>query len=198
MRRLERTFTRNRSSDIDTAERIRETFVDRPAEKHESMPWDWPKRMKEVGSWTAGEGAICYTSDKWQKRRDQFVDYKHVAEGPQRLLVIPGFLREYHRPGTKLSVGGPMVEVDGPMPTAFARLAPILGLQAHLYEGTDTDYALNGDDGYYQINIANAELGGAIHPGTGKPFLFVFTKSAGVLCMILGSELAVEKDGIVG
>lgn len=193
MRRLERNFGDSRAEAI----KIRERFMDRPAEREEKLPWSWPKRMKEVGRFHAGAGAIMYASDKWQKRRDQLVDYKHVSEAPQRLLVVPGFLREFARPGKKLSVGGPMVELNAPMPTAVAKLAPILGIQAQLYEGDEQDYHLNGDDGFYQINIAGAELFAAVHPKTGQTFLSVCDKG-GPLCIITGEQLAVLEDGIVG
>lgn len=195
MRRLERNFSRR--DPYEAAVEIREKFTDAPATKEEEVPWKWPRRMQEVGQWESGEGAICYSSNKWQRNPKQMIDYKHVAEGPQRLLVLPGFLRDYHRPGKKLPVGGPMVDVNGPMPKAFAVLAPILGIQARLYEGSSRDYTLP-DDSFYQIDIANATLCAAKHPKTGKTFLFICTKNDGPVCIITGDILDVEKDGVVG
>jgi hypothetical protein len=162
------------------------------------MRWRWPKTMQEVGEWKAGDGAVMYASNKWQSNPKNVIDYKHLAEGRQRFFVVPGFLRDYHRPGSKLRVMGPLVELDGPMPQAFAVLAPILGVQVNLYDsGTDEAPEASGDS-LYQVNIANATLGAAKHPGTGQTFLFVYTEREGPLCLITGEILGVEKDGIVG
>lgn len=183
---MRRTYEANLSRSRNAAIQIRERFMDRPWETEESLSWAWPKRMKEVGTWRAGEGAIMYASNKWQKRRDQSIDYKHVAEGEQRLLVAEDFLRQYDHPSQRLPVDGPMVDVNGPMPDTFAKLAPILGIQAKLSDGN-----------FYQIDIAHAELGAAVHPKTKKPFLFIYDKK-GPRCIITGHELDVLKDGIVG
>jgi hypothetical protein len=196
MRRYERNFAGSDARRSATA--IREKFIDAPATKEQAMRWKWPREMQEVGRWQAGEGAVMYASNKWQKNPSHVIDYKHLAEGPQRLLVLPGFLRDYHRPGSKVRVTGPMVELDGPMPDAFAVLAPILGIQARLYDGgTESEPELS-EDSLYQINIANATLGAARHTGSGQTFLFVYTEKEGPLCVITGDILDVEKDGIVG
>jgi hypothetical protein len=193
-----RRFIANREGSRADAIDIREKFIDAPAKNEQAMRWRWPKVMQEVGEWRAGSGAVMYASNKWQKNPKTVIDYKHLAEGPQRLLVLPGFLRDYHRPGSKLRVMGPMVELDAPMPDAFAVLAPILGIQASLYdEGTDEDPKASGES-LYQINIANATLGAAKHPVTGQVFIFVYTEREGPLCLITGDSLGVEKDGIVG
>ncbi len=192
-----RRFVPNRDSRADAIS-IREKFIDAPCRREETMRWRWPTSMQAVGEWRAGEGAVMYASNKWQRNPRTVIDYKHLAEGPQRLLVVPGFLRDYHQPGSKIQVHGPLVELDGPMPEAFAVLAPILGIQASLYdEGTD-DHPRASGDSLYQINIANATLGAAKHPGTGQVFLFVYTEKEGPLCVITGEVLGVEKDGIVG
>lgn len=193
MRRFERNFGRvdARQAAID----IREKFIDAPATHEETMRWSWPKRMQEVGSWSPGEGAVMYASNKWQRNPRNVIDYKHVAEGRQRLLVIPGFIRNYHRPGSKVRVDGPMCDLNGPMPEAFAVLAPILGIQASLYSNEPDD---EEDDSVYQIEIAKAMLGAAKHPKSGQTFLFVYTEADGPLCVLTGDILDVEKDGIVG
>ncbi len=188
MRRLERNF---KQTDLARATRIREKFIDAPVSNEESFTWSWPRRMQEVGEWRAGEGAVMYASNKWQQNPDHVIDYKHVAEGTQRLFVVPGFLRDYHRPGTQLDVVGPLVELNGPMPRAFAVLAPILGIQARLHTAS-------GAYDTYQVEIANAILGAAVHPETERPFLFVYTAKDGPLCVLTGDILDVEKDGIVG
>ena len=190
-----RVYEPNRSS-IDDARRIRETFVDRPAEHEEPVPWKWPRAMQEIGSCEA----VMYASDKW-KPRNHFEDYKHRAEGPQKLLVSPGFVRRYDNHRAALPVCGPRVELNRPMPDAFAVLAPILGVQTRLYEEEDADgqwrFPRGADDGFYQIDIPGAELGAARHPATGEEFLLVYTR-AGVHCVIIGDHLHISKDGIAG
>lgn len=188
-----RRYIENADS-LRAARRIRETFTDKPPEREELLQWDWPKSMLQVGTCES----VMYASDKWRDHGDA-IDYKHVAEGPQVLLVTPGFLREYSSPGTQLPVCGPEVELDGPMPDSFAVLAKILGVQTKLYEEDDGGYYLpNGDETLYQVDIANAWLGGAKHPATGQTFLIVYTKKNGPCCLITGEILDIEKDGIVG
>lgn len=191
MRRLQRNFAK--VDPYEAAIEIREKFIDAPVSREEVMRWKWPRQMQEVGQWEAGAGAIMYASNKWQKNPDRVIDYKHLAEGPQRLLVLPGFLRDYHHPRSKLAVTGPMVDLNGPMPDAYAVLAPILGIQARLY-GPDEEE----NDNLYNIEIKHATLAAAKHPRTGRTFLFVCTESEGPLCIITGDVLDVEKDGIVG
>jgi hypothetical protein len=178
----------------EIARNLRETFVDRPVEQEIAVPWRWPRALREVGVCES----VMYASDKWQKRRDEIVDYKHVAEGPQWVLARPGFLVHYDRPDRKLPVAGPMIEL-GPMPDSFAVLADILGVQVRLYESTDDGYALPSDstEGFYEVTIARAKLGAARFPDTHQAFLIVYT-SAGVDLLIVGEQLDIERDGIVG
>lgn len=177
-------FQANRESpSFSAAARIREAFQAAKPSKVTAVHWQWPKAMQEVGECVA----IMYASNKWQKNANLYIDYKHNREGPQRLHVRKGFLRQYGTPDKKLPVDGDWVDLNRPMPDAFAVLAPILGLQARLYH----------DNTIYQINIAGAKLGAAVHPETEETFLFVYTADA-VHCLITGDELGVEKDGIVG
>lgn len=194
-----RRYVVNRSSRGE-AERLRETFVDRPVEKSEQVRWHWPKVMREVGQCVS----VMYSSDKWQKRRNDNVDYKHVSEGPQRISVVRGFLRDFESdPSGRRSLGvvGPEVEVNGPMPDSFAVLAPLLGFQVRLYErGEDGEPELpKGENGLYQVDTDPrlVSLGAAKHPETGETFLVVYDK-AKVLAIITGDILDVKKDGIVG
>lgn len=190
-----RRYTVNRDSVAD-ARKLREKFRDEPATKETAVPWQWPRAMQEVGTCES----VMYVSDKWPwQNKGQYVDYKHVAEGPQTLFVRTGFIREYSHPAREIEVSGPSIELRD-MPNAFAVLADILGVQTRLYEPNSRktrQFSKNADDGYYQIDIAGAKLGGAKHPRTGETFLFIYT-SAGVHCLITGRELDVEKDGIVG
>jgi hypothetical protein len=181
----------NRSS-VASARDIRRRFHDKEPSRETPVQWQWPRELQEIGTCEA----IMYASNKWQATPTKIIDYKHVAEGPQRILVRPGFVQD-HRTGRALSVTGPTHELND-MPDAFAVLDKILGVQVRLYEGSDDEPRLpDGDDGYYQIDIPHAYLGAAEHPVTGETFLFVYTED-GVHAMIVGDELAVEKDGITG
>lgn len=192
---MRRLYTPNRR-DLDVATKIRETFYDRPAEKQQNVPWRWPKSMREVGKCEA----VMYASDKWQKGRGRnwLEDYKHIAEGMQWVLVRSGFLidDDTRQP---LEPPGPVIELS-PMPSAYAVLADVLGVQVQLYEEADNadGYRLpDSDEGLYEIAIRHAKLGSGQFPDSKEPFLFVYT-SAGVEMLIVGEELNIEKDGIVG
>lgn len=134
-----------------------------------------------------------YSSDKWRKPKS-FVDYKHVSEGPQSLYTIPGFIHDEHGP---MRVPGETIRLGGELPDSIALLAPILGIQARLHQRRGSSYYLpNGDAGLYELFIPRAKLGAI--DGEGYTVLVVYTESEGILCVISGDELAVEKDGIVG
>ena len=167
----------------DDARRIRETFMSSPPKRETTVPFTWPKAMDEVGKGKS----IMYRSNKWKKNPQDWEDYKHVAEGPQVVMVTPGFLREWDRPTKRLAVDSERVQLIEPMPKHFAVLAPFLGLQFQPY----------GSEDFYEVTVAHATIGGAKHPKTGEKFLFVYTK-AGVHMLVTGSELDIEKDGIVG
>lgn len=178
-----RRYVVNRESAAHRAAvRIREAFQAAPAKKVTPVSWQWPATMQEVGECMA----VMYSSNKWQKNAQTYIDYKHNREAPQRLLVRKGFLHHYDS-GKPLAVDGEWVDLDRPMPDAFAELAPILGVQFRSYR----------DGQLYQVNIAQAKLGAAEHPKTKETFLLIYT-SNGVQCIVTGDELAVEEDGIVG
>jgi hypothetical protein len=193
-----RRYVANRSDSLSAAVAIREKFIDAPVTMEETLDWNWPRKMQSIGRWQRQNGAVMYTSNKWQSNAEKFIDYKHVAEGPQRLLAVPKFIRQYHRTNRPIRVYGPMVDLNRPMPTAFAVLAPILGIQAQLYDSGTDEHPETTDDSFYNIVIGKAMLGAAEHPETGRTFLFVYTEAEGPLCVITGDELDVEKDGIVG
>lgn len=192
---MRRVYTPNLSRDLDQAIALRETFVDRKAEKKLPVGWRWPRVMREVGRCEA----VMYASDKWQKGRGRnwLEDYKHIAEGAQWVLVRDGFLRDASS-GKALDVVGPTIEL-GSMPGSFAVLADVLGVQLQFYiPGGDDGYELADDDrGLYEVTIGRAKLGAAKFPDNGETFLLIYT-SAGVEMIIVGEELEVEKDGIVG
>lgn len=179
---------------IEDARKLREAFYDRPVERQTTVPWQWPRAMREVGL----NLSVMYASDKWKRRGDK-EDYKHLSEGKQWVLARPGFLRQYNHPDRAVPVAGPTVDL-GPMPDSFAVLADILGVQVRLYErGGLQGYRLPSDPkaGYHQVVIPGAKLGAARFPDSGDTFLIVYTK-AGVDLLIVGEELDVKKDGIVG
>jgi hypothetical protein len=188
---MSRRLTINRS-DLAAAKKLRENFVDKPVEKEIPIHWKWPKKLYHVGQ----NEAVSYTSDKWKKRGD-YEDYKHIAEGPQELYVRDGFLVDYK---SRKPCDFPCEEITLPprMPTAIAELAKILGLQFQPFkepDNEDDDLVLSGE--YRGIDIARAYVGAAVYPGTNQTFLVVYTRDT--LCAIItGDILGVEKDGIVG
>jgi len=184
---IRRIYTPNRKSDIERAKKIRETFYDEPANKITPVSWTWPRRMQHVGTCEA----VMYSSDKWREKVP--VDYKHIAEGNQNLLLTPGSVIFAEDDDDFV---GPMLELPRPMPEGFAVLAKILGIQARLHEGTPDDYGIPDRGGYYQINLAGW-LGATKHPETGQMMLIVYTQ-AGVHALVTGEVLDVEKDGITG
>ena len=194
-------FRPNRAAapDREVAEQLRETFVDRPVEKVEQVRWHWPTELLEIGACEA----VMYCSDKWH-RKGQYEDYKHIAEGPQRLSVASGFLRDFETDPsgrTELAIPSVPVEIDGRMPDSFAVLAPLLGFQCRLYElrpNGDLVLPAAGEDLYQVDTDPDAvTLGAAKHPETGATFLVVYDCHR-VLAMITGDQLDVLKDGITG
>jgi hypothetical protein len=191
-----RRLTINRS-DMEAAKKLREKFYDKAVEKEIPISWSWPKELIAVGQ----SEAVQYTSDKWKKRGD-YQDYKHVAEGPQHLFVKPGFLCDYSS-RRRLELPGELIELPKRMPEAIAELAPILGIQFQSYkeppedleDDEDYEYELSGE--YYNVCVPKAYVGAACLPGTGETFLMIYTR-ADLCAIITGDSLNVEKDGIVG
>ncbi len=177
---------------VDTEKEARKTFEvfhDRESRRKVPMNFTWPTKVQEIGQAVAQ----MYRSNKWKSNLKDFEDYKHIAEAFQFCYVVPGFLREFtsDRP---LKVYGPKHEVEGPMPEHFTILAPLIGIQIRLY---DSKLKLP-EDNLYEVVVPRGMLGGAKHPKTGEPFLFVYTKTEGIGMLITGDELDIEKDGIVG
>jgi hypothetical protein len=179
---------------VHDAKKIRENFRDEDAEYAEIVPWTWPTDMQEIGTCES----VMYASDKWQKRRGDLIDYKHIAESSQRLFVRKNLLTEYEPPHRAMDLAGPWVKVDGPMPDSFAVLAEILAVQCRLYQKRGSQVVIpRGDEGLIQIDLPHAMLGAAVHPGTKQVFLVVYSGDT-VHCLVNGDALNVEKDGIVG
>lgn len=187
---MSRRLVINRS-DLASAKKIREAFVDKAYEKEVPIHWKWPRHLYYVGQ----NEAVSYTSDKW-KPRGSYEDYKHVAEGPQRLFVKDGFLIDH---SSRKPCDFPCEKVTLParMPTAIAELAKILGLQFQPFQEDRDDGRLVLSGKYCGIDIARAYVGAAVYPTSGETFLVVYTRDE--LCAIItGDILGVEKDGIVG
>jgi len=188
-----RIYEPNRGSSVEVARAMRETFVDRAPSRETIVPWQWPKTMQEIGRWEA----VMYTSDKWQKQLGKMEDYKHIIESNQGwILARRDFLREYGAPSRRIPVCGPLIDL-GEMPSAFAVLADILGVQIRLYDSDEADFPEDEDAGFYQVTISGAKLGGGRFPDTGETFLIVYTRG-GVDLLLMSEKLDVLKDGIVG
>jgi hypothetical protein len=184
---------------VDTrkqAEGIFKTFHARNPARDVPVHWTWPDSMIEAG---IGQSEM-YESNKWKSSLSEYDQYKHVAEGPRLTYISRGWLREWANPNKPIPVVGDVVSFEGPMPKHFAILGKLLGVQIRLFvKNKSGEIALPaGDDGLYEIRVRQGMLGGAIHPGTRQPFVFVYTKAGGVHMMMTGDELDIGKDGIEG
>ena len=148
--------------------KIRENFYDKPHNSTQKVKWEWPDEMIEVGECEA----ILYTSNKWQKN-GKMIDYKHVKEGPQKLLLRPHVAFA----GDEDEMYGPYVNLKGDFPDSFAVLAESLGIQARLYSDDDgKKYS-----GYADLKFSRSKLG-AGQFDDGSTFCFVYDQS-GVLAV---------------
>lgn len=174
-------------------------YAKEPTEQYE-YPWVWPRRMQNVGD----SLAVAYASDKWRDDK-QLILYKHLAESRNRALVVPGLLRDAH--GKPIDVIGPMVELTrAPMPEHFAVLAPLEEVDLCLHVGgtnKNPRFGKHEDDGVVKVTIGYALVGASkirwsLDGGEDQPMLLVYTEKDGPLMIIVGDELDVEADGIVG
>jgi len=168
---------------LERSVRIREDFMDKPHRRKWVPGWEWPKELQEVGECEA----VMYRSNKWQKDGRQ-IDYKHVKEGPQKLLLVPRMQAK----GEDIMFRGPLVDLRGEMSDTFAVLADCLSVQARLY--SDSRGKRYGD--YVDLKWPRSKLG-AGEFDDGGAFLVIYDRE-GVLGLIIGEKLQVLKDGIVG
>lgn len=174
---------KNGARTLDKSIKIREAFYDKPHSRKQKVSWTWPEEMVEVGDCEA----ILYTSNKWQKD-GKMIDYKHVKEGEQKLLLRPDIAFT----GDADEMFGPIVDLVGEFPDSFAVLATTMGIQARLYSNDEgTKY---GD--YVDLKFSKSTLGAGKFDD-GATFCFVYDHS-GVLAVVIGAKLDVIKDGIVG
>lgn len=185
------------------ARNYRETFTDKPVSSETEFSWTWPAVLQHVGD----SLAVAYESDKWKKAGD-YVLYKHLAESRNRALCVPGFLRDFDEPSRRWKAIGPHVSfAEVPMPKHFAVLARFEELNLKLHtRGTDMSPRFGrGDDGVVKVTVRHGMLGGSKIRWSEKyddmadqPLLVVYTASDGPLVVIVGEELEIEADGIVG
>lgn len=187
------------------AREMRETFQNAPVKRRRKFDFSWPTVLQNVGD----SLAVAYSSNKWKKSKGDYELYKHLAESRNRALCVPGLIMQEDSPSQDWPVVGPMVSmVDVPHPDHFAELA--LFEEANLKLYTDGDdrapsFGRGRDVGVVTITVKHGMLGGGMFGWSrvdggrsDQPFLFVYTKRDGVLLIIVGEELDVLKDGIVG
>jgi len=168
-----------------SAIKIREDFYDKPHKKVTRAKWEWPEEMIEVGDCHA----ILYRSNKWQKD-GKMIDYKHIKEGEQKLLLRPDCVVQGDGAGP---LYGPIIEFEeGEFPDSYAILAKSLGIQAQFYK----DQGCKRVGEYLDLKFPNSTLGAGKFDD-GAVFCFVYD-SSGVLAVVIGAKLDVIKDGIVG
>jgi len=192
----------------ELAQNMRRTFADRPVENEFRLDHAWPDVMQNVGD----SLAVAYESDKWQKpspdgsRKGEL--YKHIAESRNRVLVRPGLLRSLWRPGVAWKVIGPSVDLKSlPMPAHFALLGLFEEIDLQLYTAGTNEAPSFGDDpdeGIVKVTVRHGMIGASAirwndaGRGRDQPFLFVYTERDGVLIIVVGEQLGIAKDGIVG
>ena len=189
----------------DMAANIRETFQATPSKWRYDYDFNWPDELQFVGE----SLAVAYSSDKWQEKKGDNILYKHLAESRNRALCLPGLIRDYDRPTKPWPVVGPMVLLrDVPMPRHFAILGLFEEADLRLHTGgsqSQPKFAKGKDTGVVKLTVRHGMLGASKflwsrRKGRRKdqPFLVVFTEEDGVLMVIVGDKLDVEKEGIVG
>jgi hypothetical protein len=176
--------------------------------RREKLRHRWPTTLQHIGD----SLAIAYTSDKWQPRdrlgRRPLVDYLHLAESRNRCFARPDLLYDQDDHDRRWAVHGPTVSFEHvPMPRDYAVLALFeeLRLQLHV-AGPHDRPILRGNEGIVQVILQHAILGASEiqwsqagrHEEEDEPFLFVYTERDGILFLVVGDELDIEKDGIVG
>lgn len=194
----------------ESARRYREVFTKKGVTDERHLSFSWPSEMQLVGD----SLAVAYSSDKWRKD-GEWVLYKHIAESKNRVYAKKDFFYDYRRQSARAKIIGPVKSFGGvPMPKEIAFLG--LFSEAHFVfftGGTDRRPTFSGgtsEEGVKRVFVANGLLGGGliqwskIDPSASdQPFLVVYTERSardpgGVHMIIVGEELDIEADGIVG
>ena len=188
---------------------MRETFVARAVEHETTFAFGWPEKMQQIGD----SLAVAYASDKWKPKgkngRREVELYKHLSESRNRIFSLPGLVRAREMPDRRIDTVGPLVSFyDCPLPRHFAVLGLFKEVNVQLYtEGSSSDpgFGADEDDGVVTLTVRHGMLGGGQmlwskneNGASDEPFLFVYTEQDGVMFIIVGENLDIEKDGIVG
>jgi hypothetical protein len=211
--KLRRAFQKNSRSRPkiydarDIAKNYSRTFKDREVEYEKKVKFTWPRYLQHVGD-NLGQ---AYDSDKWKKgslgKRDWEL-YKHVAESRNKFLCVPGFLADEDT-GTQVETIGPTFDTfSWPMPNAFADLALFTEANIQLHTaGTNSSpgFGRGSNSGIVAIAVRHGFIGCSKilwsredKSAEDQPFLFVYTENDGVMFLVVGESLDIEKDGIVG
>lgn len=166
----------------DFAREKRRVFQDAESTRQYAVAKEWPARMQEVGRVLA----TSYSSNKWGAKEPE--EFKHLAESPCCLHVVPGLIRD-------VDVVGP-VRTLRDMPRHITELAPLISVDVKLYQ---KDGRLGpGDKGVYTIVVKHAVLFCGKVPNSRDEFLCIATPKDGVVAVITGDLLKVTRDGICG
>jgi hypothetical protein len=193
----------------DLAKDMVRTFNDREVEREEVFsPSFWPLALQHVGD----SLGVAYSSDKWEPKDDygrrEMEKYKHIAESRNRAFLKEGLLVDADSPSSSWPVYGDLYDFeDVPMPGHFAVLGLFLEINLQLYTHMSKGKPCFsfGDQGIVATKVRHGMVGGSkirwskVEPGAeDELFLFVYTRSQGVLAIVVGDELAITKDGIAG
>jgi hypothetical protein len=166
---------------LDLARRDREVFHDsRNPKQVRLVGVQWPRRLVEIGE---GWG-ILYRSDKW----NTVDNYKHLHESDWRMFVSPTFKLSFDD-GQDLRQNpdlAPVYDVEGEMPRHVAYLGKCMGAQGILNDGR-----------MVHIEIPGAHWAAARVPGD-EGHAVIFAYSDAIHLVIVGEQLGIERDGIVG
>ncbi len=205
-------FHKNKSSRVriydasEIAQNITKTFKDRPAEYKQEFPFSWPSTMQNVGD----SLAVAYGSDKWQPKsvdgKRQLKLYKHIAESRNRALVRPGILYDYYDDSSVWNTEGPFVDLKSiPFPKHFSILGYLEEIDLILYSKDKSGKLFFDNDNIVKITVSGGMLGASEilwseidNSRENEPFIFAYSDNDGVMAIIFGEELDIEKDGIVG
>jgi len=161
----------------DVAKELRETFHKSHVKKNIKLPFEWPEKIQHIGS----GAAEIYHSDKWNTTDD----YKHIAEGPQRVYLCPG-TKILGEDGHQHAFQGKWKQIPRRMPQHVAILANGLGFMVELHDGR-----------FFQIDIPHSMWAASRFPDGEGAFLMLYS-DAGLHFIVVGDELDVTEDGIVG
>lgn len=187
---------------------MRETFTDRKCEVEEEFPFEWPPVMQNIGE----SVGVAYASDKWKPKdhrgKRELEVYKHIAESRNRIFCLPGSVRWENKQSGSVRTIGPHVSFCSPsdvsMPSGFAVLGIFKEVNVILHVGGSDEFpevGENDDDGVVTLTVRYGMLGGSKmlrDDGRQQPFVFVYTPSDGIMFLIVGEELDVKSEGIVG